>query len=182
MSPGIVLPLVLLALLVVVLVLLARRAGVALARTRQVTGFQRQVAGLLGRVDPAVERLIGRVDAVRRHQVPADEIRQLLGETHATLTAELDVATAWQVPQGFGDLAAAATDDLQRAARAVEMIVFGAELTTRGDSRQRELEAQTAIKRGYLNLLHARRSLLDHVAALDARTSALPRGWRASRI
>jgi hypothetical protein len=61
------------------------------------------------------------------------------------------------------------------------MIDFGTDLVGNGDGRQRELEAQTAIKRGYLNLLHARQAFADHVAAVPGLTAAAVKGSRASR-
>ena len=44
------------------------------------------------------------------------------------------------------------------------MIQHGCQQSLSGYGRGAELEAQTAVKRGYLNLLHARESLSSHVA------------------
>jgi hypothetical protein len=169
---GIVLPLILLALLVFVLVMLARRAARALTVARAGTAFQQEVAGLSGRLMPVIEELVRRVDAVRRHQLPADEIRVTLATAHTTFESEREVIASWQLPTGFTVLVADVADDLDRLARAVEAIDFGTQLIVTGSSRQRELEAQTAIKRGYLNLLHARQSLQDHVATVASRAEA----------
>jgi hypothetical protein len=50
------------------------------------------------------------------------------------------------------------------------MVEHGAGILAQARRRGRELEAQTSIKRGYLNLLHAREAIARHAAravALD---------------
>ena len=178
MSLGIVLPLILLALLVFVLVMLARRAARALAVARAATVFQEQVAGLSGRLTPVIEELVRRVDAVRRHQLPAEEIREALATAQTTFENEREAIATWQLPPGFSAPIGDVAEDLERLVRAVETIDFATRLVVAGSSRQRELEAQTAIKRGYLNLLHARQSFQDHVGLVAGRAAAA--GTRAS--
>jgi hypothetical protein len=170
---GIVLPLVLLALLVFVLVMLARRAARALAVARAATAFQQQVTGLSGRLTPVIEELVRRVDAVRRHQLPPEEIREVLTEARETFESEREALGTWQLPDGFTALVGDVAEDLERLSRAVETIDFGTQLVVAGSSRHRELEAQTAIKRGYLNLIHARQSFHDHVATVASRAEAI---------
>jgi hypothetical protein len=50
-------------------------------------------------------------------------------------------------------------EELERAERALAMVEHGAAILAQVRRRGRELEAQTAIKRGYLNLLHAREAI-----------------------
>ena len=45
------------------------------------------------------------------------------------------------------------------------MVEHGCELTDLGGHREHDPEAQTSIKRGYLNLLHARESIAEQAAA-----------------
>lgn len=172
MSLGVVLPLILLALLVFVLGVLGRRAAQALATARASSAFQQEVSGLAARVTPVIEDLVRRVDAVRRHQLPAEEIRETLAEAHGTFEGERETVAAWQLPPGFSVIVADVAEDLERLVRAIETIDFGAQLVVTGTGRQRELEAQTAIKRGYLNLLHARQSFQDHAATIVERAKA----------
>jgi hypothetical protein len=172
---GIVLPLVLLALLVFVLVLLGRRAARALAVVRASKAFQGEVTGLAGRVTPVIEDLLRRVDAVRHHQLPAEEVRETLASAHTTFEQERETIATWQLPIGFTAVVGDVAEDLDRLTRAVETIDFGTQLVVIGSSSQRELEAQTAIKRGYLNLLHARQSFQDHVATVVNRAEAARR-------
>ena len=57
--------------------------------------------------------------------------------------------------------------ELERAGRALATVEHGATImsTIRGGAR--ELEAQTSIKRGYLNLLHAREAIAREASRAD---------------
>jgi hypothetical protein len=56
--------------------------------------------------------------------------------------------------------------ELERAQRALGMVEHGASILVMARRGPRELEAQTSIKRGYLNLIHAREAIARH--ALEA--------------
>ena len=56
--------------------------------------------------------------------------------------------------------------ELERARRALEMVEHGTSMMLMARRGPRELEAQTSIKRGYLNLIHAREAFARH--ALEA--------------
>ena len=61
--------------------------------------------------------------------------------------------------------------ELERAKRALEMIEHGVSIQVSARAGARELESQTAIKRGYLNVLHAREAIAGHAveaAAVEA--------------
>jgi hypothetical protein len=47
------------------------------------------------------------------------------------------------------------------------MVDHGAKILAQARRRGRELEAQTSIKRGYLNLVHAREAIVRHAAAAE---------------
>jgi hypothetical protein len=47
------------------------------------------------------------------------------------------------------------------------MVEHGAKILAQARRRGRELEAQTAVKRGYLNLVHAREAIVRHAAAAE---------------
>ena len=47
------------------------------------------------------------------------------------------------------------------------MVDHGAKILAQVRRRGRELEAQTSIKRGYLNLVHAREAIVRHAAAAE---------------
>jgi hypothetical protein len=57
------------------------------------------------------------------------------------------------------------------------MVDHGATILAQVTRRGREMEAQTSIKRGYLNLVHAREALIRHAARaeeLDVNLAAPP--------
>ena len=57
--------------------------------------------------------------------------------------------------------------ELERAARALEMVEHGRSIQASARSGGREIEAQTAIKRGYLNILHAREAIAHQAKLVD---------------
>ncbi|HXG40826.1 MAG TPA: hypothetical protein VNJ28_07780, partial [Candidatus Limnocylindrales bacterium] len=61
-------------------------------------------------------------------------------------------------------IVAAIVAELERAGRALEMVEHGRSILASARRGGRELEAQTSIKRGYLNLLHAREAIRRHAA------------------
>jgi len=63
---------------------------------------------------------------------------------------------------GYEQLRARLAEELERAARAVEMIDQRLRPALRRQCRpRREAEGQIAIKRGYLNILHARETIAE---------------------
>jgi hypothetical protein len=75
-----------------------------------------------------------------------------LGEVSAQVDALRPPATATAIRREI-------VGELERASRALEMIEHGRLIQTSARSGGRELEAQTSIKRGYLNVLHAREAI-----------------------
>jgi hypothetical protein len=71
-------------------------------------------------------------------------------------------ARALRGPAGANELRDAIAGELERAARALEMVDHGCAILTSARAGTRELEAQTSIKRGYLNVLHAREAIARH--------------------
>ena len=57
------------------------------------------------------------------------------------------------------------------------MVSHGCTLLASASGPQRETEAQTAIKRGYLNALHAREAIARHAAELAASRPTQQRRW-----
>jgi hypothetical protein len=171
----ILLPLVAFVALAAGTAIVLRRAGRIVAKTREVEGFRSAVKDLAGRVDTSLDGATSRIDAVRRGQVGADTI----GETITAATDAVERYTEEARALGGPPAAAEIRDDivaeLERAARALAMVDHGATILAQVRRRGRELEAQTAIKRGYLNLLHAREAIDRHAAralTLEASTES----------
>jgi hypothetical protein len=165
-----------------VLVIFLRRAASALARSRELERYRAETAELARGVDAVLGPLTARVDAVRRNQVPAGEIEAELVVSMDRLEESLETARAIRAPEGISGSADIAAQ-VDRAIRAVDTIRYGCSLASgAGGRRGKELEAQTSIKRGYLNLLHAREAVADEAnRARDAAQLVPRRRWRAER-
>jgi hypothetical protein len=177
-----VIPLVAFVVLAAVFIVLFRRASQALTRTRDETRFRRAVEDLAARIDESLSGVIERIDAVRRHQVGADTIEPNLGAASDAVARYAVEAAALHGPVPAEDVRANLLAELERAARALEMAAHGCTLMAAGSGRHRELEAQTAIKRGYLNALHAREAIARHADDLASLRPADQRHWLSRRV
>jgi hypothetical protein len=141
-----------------------RRASRLIAETRRIEGFQRATRDLVERIGPSLDGVAARIDAVRRHTIPAEAIADNLAAATEAVQRYADEARALKGPAGGADIRAALVAELGRAERALEMVEHGRSILTSARVGGRELEAQTSIKRGYLNLLHAREAIVRHAA------------------
>jgi hypothetical protein len=144
-----------------------RRAGRIVARTREVEHFRSAVRDLTTRIDQSLEGAVGRIDAVRRGQMGADTIGPTIEAATDAVTRYADEARALKGPTAGIPIRDAIVEDLERAQRALGMVDHGAKILAQVRRRGRELEAQTSIKRGYLNLVHAREAIVRHAAAAE---------------
>jgi hypothetical protein len=144
-----------------------RRAGRIVARTREIEGFRSAVRDLTTRIDQSLEGAAGRIDAVRRGQLAADTIGPTIQAATDAVTRYADEARALKGPKIAAEVRDAIVEDLERAERALSMVDHGAGILAQVRRRGRELEAQTSIKRGYLNLIHAREAIVRHAAVAE---------------
>ena len=144
-----------------------RRAGGIVARSREMEGFRSAVQDLATRVDTSLGGAIGRIDAVRRGQVGADTIGPTIEAATDAVERYAEEARGLHGPKE----AVAIRDDivleLERAGRALAMVEHGATILAQVRRRGRELEAQTSLKRGYLNLLHAKEAIDRHALRVE---------------
>ena len=159
MQPLLILPLIAFFILLALFILVLRRAGRFLAETRDVERFRRQVADLGSRVETSLGEVSAQVDAVRRGQVGAEALADDLSASLDAVARYAEEARALRPPTAATSIRREIVGELERAARALEMIEHGRSIQTSARSGGRELEAQTAIKRGYLNVLHAREAI-----------------------
>ena len=146
-------------LLVVAFAYVLRRAAKVVAVTREDDAFRSDGAALAERAVATITPGAERIDRVRRRSdAPAtlDEVLLELVEAVAALRVEADALVP---PAPLVATAARIAEELDRAARAVETVRHGCVLLGVEAGRPRELEGETSIKRGYLNLLHAREAL-----------------------
>lgn len=171
-------PLVLFVALAATFVLVLRRAARVMAGTRELDAFRRSTADLAARIDVSLTGVAGRIDGVRRHQLDPDAIAENLDAAEDAIARYLEEAEAMRPPADVAGLRVTLAEELARTARALDMVRHGCDALATGVAGPRELEGQTAVKRGYLNVLHAR-DAIRRVAA-DAQRARLPR--RSGRV
>lgn len=174
-------PLVAFVVLVAVFLVLFRRASRALTRTRDEERFRRAVEDLAQRIDESLGGVIERIDVVRRHQVEASVIEPNLLAAREAVTRYEEEAGALHGPIPADEVRANLLAELERAARALAMVSHGCTLMEAASGPHRETEAQTAIKRGYLNTLHAREAIARHAAELASGRPAEQHRWQSGR-
>jgi hypothetical protein len=130
---------------------------------------QRTTVEIARRADTSVSELASLVDEVRRRKMDPEEARQSLRasvETMRRFSLEISSLGSGDSPPAF---AAGLVAEIDRTERAIELIEHGAEMLSES-SFERHGEGETAIKRGYLNLLHAREAIRacgDEIAAMS---------------
>ncbi len=159
-----ILPLAAFLALVGLFVLLLRRAGRLVARTREVQGFRNAILDLDSRIGQSLDGAAERVDAVRRQQSAAEGIGGTLAAATDAVSRYADEARALKGPPEALAIGQDIAHELARAGRAIDMVEHGVATLAAVRRGGRELEAQTSIKRGYLNLIHAREAIREHAA------------------
>jgi hypothetical protein len=167
--------------LVVLFALVLRRTGRVIADTRDAEGFRRATRDLGTRIDISLGGIAARIDAVRRHRVPPSEIDDdLVAALEAVGRYLVEVADL-----GGPSSAASLRDDLRadlgRAERALEMVRHGCAIMATSRGIGRDTEAETSLKRGYLNLLHARDAIAAHAAGVGATQTEGEPAWFGRR-
>jgi hypothetical protein len=165
MQPLLVLPLFAFFILLALFVLVLRRAGRFLAETRDVERFRRQVGDLATRAETSLAEISSRIDAVRRGQVGADQVGDDVTASMEAVGKYAEEARSLRPPLDGRRIRDDIVSELERAGRALEMIEHGRQIQTSARLGGREIEAQTSIKRGYLNVLHAREAIAHHAKA-----------------
>lgn len=172
--------LVLFAALVIAFAAILVRAGRVVADNRVDDAFRRDGAALADRAIDHLGEVAGRVDRVRRRLDPPDTLDDILPPALEALEGLRAEAGGLEPPLPLAPFRDRLADELQRAARAAETVQHGAALMGFTAGRPRELEGETSIKRGYLNLLHAREALQELSADLrSGRVDA--RRWFSDR-
>jgi len=179
---AILLPLLAFVALAALSAIVLRRAGGIVARTREVEGFRGSVRDLAARVDTSLEGATGRIDAVRRGQAAADTIGLTIEAATDAVERYAQEARAFHGPPQVRAIRDDIVSDLERATRALQTIDHGATILSGVRRGDRELEAQTALKRGYLNLIHAREAIARHAQRVDDLEVSVDPGGRNAVI
>jgi hypothetical protein len=144
-----------------------RRAGTIVARSREMEAFRSSVTDLAKRVDTSLDGAIGRIDAVRRGQVGAETIGPTIEAATDAVERYAEEARGLRGPAEAVAIRDDIVQELDRAGRALAMVEHGATILAQVRRRGRELEAQTSLKRGYLNLLHAKEAIDRHALRVE---------------
>ncbi|HEV8402412.1 MAG TPA: hypothetical protein VGQ31_05200 [Candidatus Limnocylindrales bacterium] len=148
------------------LAVVLRGTGRIVKRTRELEHFRGSVRDLAARVDASLGAAAGQIDAVRRRQIGPDTIVDTITAATDAVDRYADEARALHGPRKAQSIRKDLVAELERARRALEMVDHGTSMMLMAGRGPRELEAQTSIKRGYLNLIHAREAFARH--ALEA--------------
>jgi hypothetical protein len=160
--------LALFAALVVVFAVILVRAGRVVADSRVDDTFRREGTALADRAILYLGDAASRIDRVRRRLDPPATLDEILPATIEALEGLSVEAAALAPPPELEPFRARLAEELERAARAAENVGHGGVLLGVTSGRPREIEGETAIKRGYLNLLHAREAIQEVAADLRA--------------
>jgi len=158
------LPILAFVALVAGLFVVFRRTNRIVARTRELEEFRVAIQDLATRIDQSLDGAAGRIDAVRHHELPADALAETLAAASDAVERYIEEARALTPPSQTKSIRNDIVGDLERAGRALAMVEHGATIMVAVRRGNRELEGQTSLKRGYLNLLHAREAIARHAA------------------
>ena len=158
-----------------------RRAARVVAVTREDDTFRRDGAALADRAVAAITTGAERIDRVRRRSDAPTTLDDVLPQLLEDLGAlRVEARRAGPARRARGRRARGSRRRSTGPARAVETVRHGCVLLGVEAGRPRELEGETSIKRGYLNLLHAREALASHAEGLrSGRVEA--GGWYSDR-
>jgi hypothetical protein len=162
------LPVALAVALAAAIFLLARRTREVVAVARDADHGRRTIADLAARADSALGRAIAPIDQVRRGLVEPQAVGEDLDGIDDEIRELAEEAQQATVPAALVASLAVIQEELARADRALAMAEHGRSILTSARVRGRELEAGTSVKRGYLNLLHAREAIADAAARAAA--------------
>ncbi len=153
--------------LVAGLAVVLQGTGRIVARSREVERFRGATRDLAARIDVSLGGAVGEIDAVRRRQVDPETLAPTVMAASEAVERYLDEARALSAPPAALQIRSDIVADLERAKRAIEMVDHGTTIMVTARRGPRELEAQTSVKRGYLNLVHAREAIARHALAAD---------------
>jgi len=131
-------------------------------RSRELQRFRGTVKDLASRVDTSLDSAASRIDAVRHQLAGPETISQTVQDAAEALERYGDEARALRGPRRAQAIRDDFVAEIERAGRALGMVEHGANMLAASHRGSRELEAQTSIKRGYLNLIHAREAVARH--------------------
>ena len=172
MELAVLLPILAFVALAAGLIVVFRRTDRIVARTREVEGFRATVRDLAGRIEVSLAGATERIDAVRHNALPPAALADTLTAATDAVDRYVDEVRGLDPPTAGRSIRSELIADLERAGRALAMVEHGTTILVNVRRGNRELEGQTSLKRGYLNLLHARDAIARHAAAAEELVTA----------
>jgi len=181
MDVGILVPLAAFLGMVALFAAILRRTGRVIAESRETEGYRRSVRDLATRVDISLGGVVERIDAVRRHHEPPTAIADNLAAALDAVGRYADEAAALDGPATAMGLTAGLVGELGRAERALQMVEHGCSLLVAARGIGRDVEGETAVKRGYLNLIHAREAFAAYATEIAETGAGKGPRWYSRR-
>ena len=174
----VVLPLVIFFVMGAALLWLLWRVVVAGGRARRESASGIAAEDLARRCDVLLGDLLIVVDEMRRRKIPAQEAGPKMAAAQDVLRRHVQEAQALSRSGPWATTAAALAADVERAQRAIELVQHGGELLA--DLTGVDWgEGETSVKRGYLNLVHAREAIRERRETIVAVSQAGRSRWGA---
>ena len=149
------------------LLVVFRGTGRIVARTREVESFRTAIHDLTTRVDASLTGAAGGMVLVRHHALEPAALGAPLTAASDAVEQYLVEAKALHTPKAATPIREDLVHGLERAGRALSTVEHGTNILASVRGGARELEAQTSIKRGYLNLIHAREAIARQAILAD---------------
>jgi hypothetical protein len=159
--------------LVVYVVLRSRTVG---RESRESLAFRRSVAALHLEVDATLAAVLSVVDEVRHHRLAAVDALPAIDQSVQAVRGQAASVAALPATAAGADGGARLAEDLARAERALDRIQHGVWMLADATARIGDLEGQTAVKRGYLELQHARDAFARDATTASAAPTMPARG------
>jgi len=170
--------------LVALFVVVFRRASQSLGETRQTVAFRHDVADIHERVDGDLAALAAFVGPLRKPESePPDreDPAALVATVQETVVWARDKVRGLMPPPGLEDARTVFMDELARADEALRSLDHGFAILQGAPADGRAFEGRTAIKRGYLRIVHVREGLDAESLRVAAWRSAGEQGLIARR-
>ena len=156
----VVLPLAIFFVMGAAILWLLWRVVVAGGRARHETASGVAAAEIARRSEMLLGELLVVVDEMRRRKVAPKEAEPDVAAAQAALHRQAQEAMALSRAGAWATTAAALVADIERAQRAIDLVAHGGKLIS--DTSGADWgEGETAVKRGYLNLVHAREAIRE---------------------
>lgn len=173
----VVLPLVIFFVVGALTVWLLWRVVVAGGRARRITASGFAAAEIARRAETSLAELLVIVDEVRRRKVAPEDAGANLSASSEALRRYVQEAAALSRSGPWATSAAALVADMERAQRAIDLVTHGAELLA-AVSGVDWGEGETSVKRGYLNLVHAREAIRECREQINLGAESRSSAWR----